>query len=122
MNEFYFDKLAEMFAAGDLKGSYSVKTGERGEEPEFLFSGREMERELHREIYLLDPEYEFVTAVCAYKPRCDGLPEISLGESLEEAVLTKGIAHTRDFYHNDFGKLVRFGKVNQKLNPAKNGG
>lgn len=121
MNEFYFDKLAEMFKAGGLMGSYSVKTGERGEEPEFLFAGREIERALHRELYLLDPAYEFVIAVCADKPRCEGVPEISLGESLEEAVLKKGIAHTREFYHNDFGKLVRYGKVDQKLNPANKG-
>lgn len=121
MNEELFEKLGRHFASGGLVGSYSAKTGEIGEEPEFLFSGPEPEWELHREVYLLDPEYAFVLAFEAERPG-ESVPEISSREDLEEAILTKGIAHTKAFWHKDLEKIVLFGDKRRGEQVAQIGG
>ena len=90
-------------------GSFSVKTGERNDEPQFLFNGSSTEREIHASVYNLDTEYECVAVLTkGYPFDARELPVLSKNENWEDAILFQGIAHTKAFILKETNAIVCF--------------
>lgn len=88
-------------------GSFSVKTGEEKDKPIILFSGNDSEKKLHIAIYEMDPEYKCVAILQkGYSKNIEELPVISEAENLDDAILFKGIGHTKAFVLKESNAVV----------------